>query len=75
MDITAFIPARGGSKGIHKKNIVDFHGYPLLKHTIDVCKKSKFINKRLENLINNSILITIIQQDLEIEFILYISKQ
>jgi len=45
MDITAFIPARGGSKGIHKKNIVDFHGYPLLKHTIDVCKKSKFINK------------------------------
>lgn len=38
-------------------------------------KQSKFINKRLENLINNSILITIIQQDLEIEFILYISKQ
>jgi len=38
-------------------------------------KQSKFINKRLENLINNSILITLIEQDLEIEFILYISKQ
>lgn len=38
-------------------------------------KQSKFISKRLENLINNSILITLIEQDLEIEFILYISKQ
>jgi len=38
-------------------------------------KQSKFINKRLENLINNSILITLIEQGLEIEFILYISKQ
>jgi len=38
-------------------------------------KQSKFINKRLENLINNSIFITLIEQDLEIEFILYISKQ
>jgi hypothetical protein len=38
-------------------------------------KQSKFISKRLENLINNTILITLIEQDLEIEFILYISKQ
>ena len=45
MNIVAFIPARGGSKGIHKKNIVDFHGSPLLKYTINVCKKSKYINK------------------------------
>jgi N-acylneuraminate cytidylyltransferase len=45
MNIVAFIPARGGSKGIHKKNIVDFHGSPLLKYTINVCKKSKYINR------------------------------
>ena len=38
-------------------------------------KQSKFISKRLDNLINNSILITLIEQDLEIEFILYISEQ
>ena len=38
-------------------------------------KQSKFINKRLENLINNTILISLIKQGLEIEFILYISKQ
>jgi len=38
-------------------------------------KQSKYISKRLENLINNYILITLIEQDLEIEFILYISEQ
>ena len=38
-------------------------------------KQYKFIKKRLENLINNKILIIILEQGLEIEFILYISKQ
>jgi hypothetical protein len=38
-------------------------------------KQSKYTNKRLENLINNTILISLIKQGLEIEFILYISKQ
>ncbi|WP_394740194.1 acylneuraminate cytidylyltransferase family protein [Natronococcus roseus] len=32
--IAAIIPARGGSKGIHKKNIVPFLGSPLIAHTI-----------------------------------------
>lgn len=45
MKVVAFIPARGGSKGIYKKNIVDFHGKPLMKNTIDVCKKSRFIEE------------------------------
>jgi CMP-N,N'-diacetyllegionaminic acid synthase len=30
----AVIPARGGSKGIPKKNIIDFCGYPLIRWTI-----------------------------------------
>ena len=38
-------------------------------------KQSKYINKRLENLINNTILISLMEQGLEIEFILYISEQ
>ena len=38
-------------------------------------KQSKYTNKRLENLINNLILISLIEQGLEIEFILYISEQ
>ena len=33
--ITAFIPARGGSKGIPKKNINEFAGKPLVVHSIE----------------------------------------
>ena len=32
--IIAIIPARGGSKGIPKKNIMDFHGKPLIAWSI-----------------------------------------
>jgi len=42
--IIAIIPARGGSKGIPKKNIVDFCGEPLLAWTIKQTKKSKKID-------------------------------
>jgi len=38
-------------------------------------KQSKFISKRFKNLINNAILISLIEQGLEIEYILYISKR
>ena len=34
-NITAFIPARGGSKGIPKKNIITFAGKPLVVHSIE----------------------------------------
>ena len=30
----AIIPARGGSKRIHKKNIIDFFGEPMIAWTI-----------------------------------------
>lgn len=32
--IISIIPARGGSKGIPKKNIVDFYGHPLVSYSI-----------------------------------------
>ena len=34
-NITAFIPARGGSKGIPGKNIKTFAGKPLIVHSIE----------------------------------------
>jgi CMP-N-acetylneuraminic acid synthetase len=40
-DVIAVIPARGGSKRIPNKNIIDFFGKPLLAHTIDAAKNSK----------------------------------
>jgi len=42
--IIAIIPARGGSKGIPKKNIVDFCEKPLISWSIEHAKKSKKID-------------------------------
>jgi CMP-N,N'-diacetyllegionaminic acid synthase len=43
-DIVAIIPARGGSKGILNKNIIDFCGKPLIAWTIEQCLSSKYIS-------------------------------
>ena len=43
--ILAIIPARGGSKGVPKKNIKSFAGKPLIAWTIEQGKKSKHIDK------------------------------
>ena len=36
----AIVPARGGSKRIHKKNIRDFHGVPMITHVLRTAKAS-----------------------------------
>ena len=43
--VTAIIPARGGSKGIPKKNLYSFGKYSLLERTIQIALKSIFIDK------------------------------
>ena len=43
--ILAFIPARGGSKGIPNKNIKLFNGKPLIEWTISSALQSKRVNK------------------------------
>jgi CMP-N,N'-diacetyllegionaminic acid synthase len=43
-DIIAIIPARGGSKTIPNKNIIDFCGKPLIAWTIEQCLSSKYIS-------------------------------
>lgn len=43
--ILAIIPARGGSKGIPNKNIIDLCGKPLIQYSIDAAKNSKYIDK------------------------------
>ena len=45
MKVLAIIPARGGSKGIPKKNIVDLNGKPLIHYTIEAAKESKLIDE------------------------------
>ena len=43
--ILAIIPARGGSKGIPRKNIRLLAGRPLIVHTIEQALKSKYLDK------------------------------
>lgn len=43
--ILAIIPARGGSKGVPRKNIKLLNGHPLIEYTIKEANKSSYINK------------------------------
>jgi hypothetical protein len=41
----AFIPARGGSKGVPRKNIISLGGKPLLAYTIEAAAKTGFFSR------------------------------
>ena len=41
----AIIPARGGSKRLPRKNVLDLHGKPLMGWSIEAGLKSKYIDK------------------------------
>ena len=44
-EILALIPARGGSKGIPRKNIRSFAGYPLIAWSIASARQSKLVTR------------------------------
>ena len=44
-EILALIPARGGSKGIPRKNIRSFAGYPLIAWSIAAAKQSNLVTR------------------------------
>ena len=45
MNVQCIVIARGGSKGIPGKNIIDFCGQPLISWTINQAKKTKLISE------------------------------
>ncbi|CAL7889495.1 acylneuraminate cytidylyltransferase family protein [Fusobacterium necrophorum] len=45
--ILAVIPARGGSKGIPKKNILEIEGIPLIAYTLQESQKSKYLDRTI----------------------------
>lgn len=49
MKVLAIIPARGGSKGVPRKNIRKFDGKPLLAYAIEAGMESKNISKLVVN--------------------------
>lgn len=45
MKILAIIPARGGSKGLPGKNIRHLAGKPLIAHTIEQARRSRYVTR------------------------------
>jgi len=43
--VLAIIPARGGSKGIKRKNLLQFNGKPLLAHSIIHALEARLVNR------------------------------
>lgn len=43
--VIALIPARGGSKGILRKNLANLAGSPLIKYTIDSARRSSLVDE------------------------------
>lgn len=43
--VLAIIPARGGSKGVPRKNVLELAGKPLIGWTIDEARKSQYIDR------------------------------
>ena len=41
----AIVPARGGSKRLPRKNVLDLAGKPLIAWTIEAARNSKYIDK------------------------------
>jgi len=47
LEILSIIPARGGSKGIHLKNLKLLNGKPLLDYSVNASLKSKLISRTI----------------------------
>jgi CMP-N,N'-diacetyllegionaminic acid synthase len=64
--ILSIIPARGGSKGLLRKNIINLAGKPLIAWTIEASLKSKYITKTIVSSEDGEILETSIKYGAEI---------
>ena len=67
--ILALIPARGGSKGVPRKNIRLLGGKPLLAWTIDAAKKSKYIDRLILSSDDQEIISVAEQYGCEVPFV------
>ena len=55
MKIISIIPARGGSKSLPRKNLVEFLGEPLINKTIEQSINSEYIDKTIVSTDNQEI--------------------
>ena len=65
----AIIPARGGSKGLPKKNILELHAHPLIAWSIQFAKESKIFSRCIVTTDSQEIATVASQYGAEIPFI------
>ncbi|MBI1770256.1 MAG: acylneuraminate cytidylyltransferase family protein [Bacteroidetes bacterium] len=68
MNILAIIPARGGSKGIKRKNLISIKGKPLIAYSIEHALNSKHINRVIVSSEDDEILAAAVQYGAEVPF-------
>ena len=66
--IAALITARGGSKGIPKKNIIKLCGKPLIHWTVESAMKSKYIDKIFLSTDSDEIITSVKKFPVEVPF-------
>ncbi len=69
MKVLAITLARGGSKGIPKKNLVELAGKPLIKYTLDLAKECSFIDRYIVSTDSYEIKEFCIKQNIDVPFI------
>ena len=67
--IIAIIPARGGSKRIPQKNIIDLGGKPMIAWTIEAALKSRYISKVVVSTDNKDIASVAVKYGAEVPFL------
>lgn len=67
--ILAVIPARGGSKGVPRKNIRPLGGKPLLVWTIEAARKSRYIDRVILSSDDEEIIAVARQAQCEVPFV------
>jgi N-acylneuraminate cytidylyltransferase len=69
LSVLAVIPARGGSKGLPGKNILDLGGKPLIAWTIDAAHQSRYIDRTIVSSDDPSIIEVAHQHGCETPFV------
>ncbi len=69
IEVLAIIPARGGSKGIPRKNIREFAGYPLIAYSIQAALNSKLVTRVIVSTDDEEIALVARQYGAEVPFL------
>lgn len=66
--LLAIIPARGGSKGLPRKNIIEVRGRPLIAWTIDAAMSSMVVDRLVLSSDNDEIIATALNLGCDVPF-------